>query len=249
VALDREGTRTSFEREDDRLLKAFTASAAAAVATAQSMAEDRLQATIQAAEHERGRWARELHDETLQGLAALHVSLSSALRQESPEALERAGGEAVSQIELEIEKLRALIAELRPAALDEMGLEAALRALAERSQARAGTSVEARIELNGGRLDSALLETTVYRLVQEALTNVAKHARAETVELDVRAGEGRLTVLVRDDGVGFEPGEPGDGFGLDGMRERVTLAGGRLKIDSSLGSGTAITASLPLSDD
>jgi signal transduction histidine kinase len=244
VALDRIGGRP-YGQQDEGLLKAFAASAATAVATAQSVAEDRLQTTIEAAENERGRWAKELQADTLQGLAALRVSLSTALHQRSTEALERAGEEAITQIEVEIEKLRALIIELRPAALDEIGLEAALRGLAERSAIRAGVSIEAHFELNGG-LDSPALETTVYRLVQEGLTNVAKHANAETVELNVRTAGDSLTVLVRDDGIGFEPSNDGRGFGLRGMRERVKLARGRMMIDSSPGSGTAIRAELPL---
>ena len=247
VALDRVRDRAPFSREDERLLLAFAASAATAVATAQSMAEDRLQATIQAAEYERGRWAKELQDETLQGLAALRVSLSAALQQRSPEALERVGEEAISQIEAEIEKVRTLIIELRPAALDEIGLEAALRSLAERSEIRAEASIDSHFELNG-RLDHRVLETTVYRLVQEGLSNITKHAQAGAIELDVRATEDRITVHLRDDGVGFDPAEGTDGFGLVGMRERIKLARGRMEIDSAPGVGTTIRAELPLGE-
>jgi signal transduction histidine kinase len=245
VALDRVRGGSSFSPEDERLLLAFAASASTAVATAQSMAEDRLQATIQAAEDERGRWAKELQDETLQGLAALRVSLSTALQLRSTEALERAGEDAIAQIEIEIEKLRAMIVELRPAALDEIGLEAALRSLAERSGIRADVSIDAHLDLNG-RLHSPVLETTVYRLVQEALTNVAKHAEADKVELDVRAAPDRITVFVRDDGIGFDPDDDTDGFGLAGIRGRVKLARGRMAVESTPGIGTAVRAELPL---
>jgi len=246
VALDRTGGRP-YGQQDERLLKAFAASAGAAVATAQSMAEDRLQTTIDAAECERGRWAKELQDESLQGLAALRVGLSTALRKRSPEVLERAGQDAIAQIEVEIEKLRSLIGELRPAALDEIGLQPALQALAERSARRAGVSMDARLELNG-RLECPALETTVYRLVQEGLTNVARHADATTVRLEVVADEERLLVLLRDDGVGFDPAEETDGFGLRGVRERVKLARGWIALDSSPGAGTEIRAELPLSE-
>jgi PAS domain S-box-containing protein len=246
VALDRLSHDGGFEDEDQRLLEAFAASAATAVATAQSMAEDRLSNTIQAAEHERGRWARELHDETLQGLAALRVRLSAALNRGSPAELELAGREAISQIEVEIEKLRGLIIELRPAALDDIGLEAAIRALAERS-ASEELSVEARLSLPPTNLTVARpLDTTVYRLVQEGLNNVVKHAGAKRVLLEVNEGEGRLTVKVQDDGVGFEPGIRPEGFGLKGMRERVNLAGGQLELDSAPGAGTTVTATLIL---
>jgi two-component system, NarL family, sensor histidine kinase DevS len=246
VALDRLSDDGGFEDEDQRLLEAFAASAATAVATAQSMAEDRLSNTIQAAEHERGRWARELHDETLQGLAALRVRLSAALSKDSPSELELAGRDAVSQIEVEIEKLRGLITELRPAALDEIGLEAAIRALAERSAAQ-GLSVETRLSLSPTDLVAPCpIDTTVYRLVQEGLTNVVKHGGAKRVLLEVIEEEGRLTVRIQDDGVGFEPGIRPEGFGIRGMRERVNLAGGRLQLDSAPGAGTTVAATLVL---
>src|SRR5918995_2053785 len=165
-----------------------------------------LQKAIQAAEHERARWARELHDETLQDLAALRVSLSAALRRSSPEVLERAVGDAVAQIGGEIERLRRLIAELRPAALDEIGLAAALRAMADRSAAAGGLSLEMRLTLRRtGRLGSPVLETTIYRLVQEALTNVVAHAQASEVVVEVEEQDGWLSILVRDDGIGFDP--------------------------------------------
>ena len=250
IALDRlseEGG--NFDENDERLLEAFAASAATAVATAQSMAEDRLNNTIQAAEHERGRWARELHDETLQGLAALRVSLSSALRRESPAELERAGRDAITQIEVEIEKLRRLIIELRPAALDDIGLEAAVEGLAKRSASQAGISVETRIALSQSRPGAhRMVDTTVYRLVQEGLNNVVRHADAQRVVLDVSESDGRLTILIQDDGVGFEPRIRPEGFGIMGMRERVNLAGGDLTIDSAPGSGTAITATVKLGE-
>ena len=117
------------------MLEAFAASAATGVATARSMAEERLQNTIDAAEQERSRWARELHDETLQALAVLRMRLLSALREESPEDLHATGQEAVEQIDDEIVKLRRLITELRPASLDTIGLEAALQALARAASA------------------------------------------------------------------------------------------------------------------
>jgi signal transduction histidine kinase len=127
VALDRVGEPDSFDVEHQRLLEAFAASAATGVATARSMAEERLQNTIDAAEQERSRWARELHDETLQALAVLRMRLSSALREESTDQLEKTGQAAVEQIDEEIVKLRGLITELRPASLDTIGLEAALQ--------------------------------------------------------------------------------------------------------------------------
>jgi PAS domain S-box-containing protein len=248
VALDRIGEPGRFDVEDQRMLEAFAASAATGVATARSMAEERLLNTIDAAEQERSRWARELHDETLQALAVLRMRLSSALREESAEALEKTGQAAVEQIDDEIVKLRRLITELRPASLDTIGLEAALQALAEQHQQDAGISVDCDFELP--REDEArptsVLETAVYRLVQEALNNVSKHSMARSADLTVRAARGAIEVEVRDNGVGFEPTLVREGFGLVGMRERAALLGGTLEVESTRGAGTRLRAEIPL---
>ena len=249
VALDRIGDPGRFDDEDQRLFEAFAASAATGVATARSMAEERLQNTIDAAEQERSRWARELHDETLQALAVLRMRLSSALREEAPEPLEKAGRAAVEQIDDEIVKLRRLITELRPASLDTIGLEAALQALAEQHQhATSSMEVECDFELPRGEdaRPTPILETAVYRLVQEALNNVSKHSMARHAEVTVRASRGSIEIEVRDDGVGFEPSLAREGFGLVGMRERAALLGGTLDVDSTRGSGTRIRAEIPL---
>jgi PAS domain S-box-containing protein len=248
VALDRVGDPGRFDDEHQRLLEAFAASAAIGVATARSMAEERLQNTIDAAEQERSRWARELHDETLQALAVLRMRLSSALREDSTEALEDTGHAAVSQIDDEIVKLRRLITELRPASLDTIGLEAALQALAEQHEGDDGLTVECDLQLP--REDDArptpVLETAVYRLVQEALNNVAKHSLARRASLDVRSERGSIEIEVTDDGVGFEPSLVREGFGLVGMRERAALLGGTLNVDSTRGAGTTVRAEIPL---
>ena len=191
---------------------------------------------------------RELHDETLQGLGALRVLLSSARRRDDLEQAQVAMGEAVEHIEREIANLRSIITELRPAALDELGLLAAIEALLDRHREQSGFEIDRELALPGpsredGRL-SEDLETAVYRLVQEALTNVAKHARANRVRVAVSASEGELFVEVQDDGTGFDPDRSSDGFGLAGMRERVSLAGGTLRIDSGE-HGTIVTACVP----
>jgi two-component system, NarL family, sensor histidine kinase DevS len=224
--------------------------AAIAIDNARSVAEDRLRRTMEASERERRFWARELHDETLQGLGAIRLLLGSALRRGTPESLRGAVNEAIDELIGEIDKLRALITELRPAALDELGLPAALEALAERSATTGGLEIQGDIALGEGgegvvRLDP-LLESTVYRLVQEALTNVVKHARAEHVELAVSTEGGVLSIEVSDDGVGFDSALKPAGFGLVGIRERVELIGGRVDISSAPGRGTALRARLPL---
>ena len=241
LAGDPLGERREFSDEDERLLAAFADSAAIAVATARSIAVERLRYSIAAADRERGRWARELHDETLQGLGALRILLTSGRQRGSAEDLEAAVGQAISQLGTEIQNLRGLIAELRPAALDEFGLEAALQGLVERVSTAAGLAVETELSLSGRSASSGPegpeLESTVYRLVQEALTNVAKHSRAENVVLSVVERDGAIHVSVADDGVGFDPSAHHPGFGLLGMRERVMMAGGNLELSSSPGSG------------
>jgi PAS domain S-box-containing protein len=248
VALDRIGDPDLFDEEDQRMLEAFAATAATGVATARSMAEERLQNTIDAAEQERGRWARELHDETLQSLAVLRMRLASALREESPDDLQDTGQDAVRQIDDEILKLRKLITELRPASLDTIGLEAALNALAEQHQHASNIRIDCEFELSreAAERPAEILETAVYRLVQEALNNVSKHSLAQRAELKVRETGGHIEIEISDDGVGFEPNLVREGFGLVGMRERAALLGGTLRIDSTRGSGTRVRAEIPL---
>jgi len=248
VALDRVGEPGRFDDEAQRMLEAFAASAATGVATARSMAEEGLQNTIDAAEQERSRWARELHDETLQALAVLRMRLSSALREESADALEQAGEAAVAQIDEEVVKLRRMITELRPASLDTIGLEAALQTLVEQHQQAADFEVECDLELpnEAESRPTPLLETAVYRLVQEALNNVSKHSHALHAGLTVCATSGSIQIEVRDDGVGFDPSLVGEGFGLVGMRERAALLGGTFEVQSTRGAGTVVRAEIPL---
>jgi signal transduction histidine kinase len=248
AAFDRGAESEGFSVDDETTLRAFAASGATAVALAQTVQHDRLRHSLEAAEAERRRWARELHDETLQGLGGLRVILSSALRRVEPGDVAKLLREGVSQIEREIENLRAIITDLRPAALDELGLAPAIEALVTRVATVEGLVVDCAVQLpdRRGRLAQEL-ETTVYRIVQEALTNVAKHAGAEHVRVTVGGDGGRLEVEVADDGKGFHPGARDRGFGVAGMRERVELSGGRLTITPGA-DGTTVRAVLPLSD-
>jgi signal transduction histidine kinase len=248
AAFDRGPEGEPFTDEDEQMLRTFAASAATAVALAQSVQAERLRSSLAAADAERRRWARELHDETLQGLGGLRVLLASALRRGDPERAQQAMHEAVEHIEREIENLRAIITELRPAALDELGLRTAIEALLDRHREQSGFQIEGELALPGpaageARLDPEL-ESTAYRLVQEALTNVAKHARADTVRVGVSESDGELLVEVHDNGTGFDPDARAQGFGLAGMRERVSLAGGSLSINSGE-HGTVVRAALP----
>src|SRR5215211_3166156 len=230
-AFDRLGEEPEFGDREEDLLLSFAASAATAVATAKSVEADRLRHSLRSAEQERRRWARELHDETLQGLAALGVLLSSGLRA-GGEALEQAARHATDQLSTEIANLRALITELRPASLDQLGLVAALEGLARRSADVEGLALELDVDVREDALDPEL-KTAVYRLVQEALTNVGKHARAAHVDVAVEQGPDAVRVRVADDGHGFDAAEPTEGFGLAGMRERAALMGGRLEVETS----------------
>jgi signal transduction histidine kinase len=240
-----------FDERDEGSVIVLATWAAIAIANARSVAADRLRRTMEASERERRFWARELHDETLQGLGALRLLLGSALRRGTDEELRQAVSEAIEELHGEIDKLRGLITELRPAALDELGLTAAIDELVERSATSAGVKIERAISLGDSNSSEAErlspeLESTVYRLVQEALTNVVKHSRAERAEVRVTEDAHCVTVEVRDDGVGFDPDVRAPGFGLVGMRERLALAGGSLEITSGLGRGTTLRAQVPV---
>ena len=250
VALDRFDSAAAFSAEDERLMRAFAGSAATALATAQSVEAEQLRMSIASADRERGRWARELHDETLQGLGALKVLLTTSLKPGSPGQLRSAAEQAVAQLEKQIAELHGLITELRPAAPDDIGLEPALSSLFERTLEAHGVTVAAEVDLdvesgrNATRLEPEI-EGTIYRLIQEALNNTAKHARTHRASVRVVEQDGRIAIDVRDEGQGFDPAEPRRGFGLLGMRERVELAGGTLEIDSRAGAGTRVRATLP----
>lgn len=244
-----------FSEQDERVAVVLVELAAIAIDRARRPApargrddlgeDERRRQRLAAAEDERRRWARELHDETLQSMGALRLVLSAAGRSEEVEALRDAVVQAVEQLEQTIADLRALITDLRPAALDQIGLEAAIEALAERS-ARHGIEVDLSIELGGGERLDGELETTLYRVVQEALTNASKHGGAQRAVVEIVEVEGAVSLSVRDDGRGFDPEARSDGFGLIGMRERIALLGGELLIDSSLGGGALVSARMPL---
>jgi len=248
AAFDHGAESSGFSEDDEMTLRAFAASGATAVVLAQTAQHERLRHSIDAAEAERRRWARELHDETLQGLGGLRVMLSAALRRVAQDDVGELLREGVAQVDREIENLRAIITELRPAALDELGLAPAIEALVARVSAVEGLSIECAIALPGGGTRLAQeLETTVYRLVQEALTNVVKHSRAEHARVVVAHAAGRLEVEVADDGRGFAQDGATSGFGLAGMRERVHLSGGQLAVTPGP-SGTTVRAVIPLSE-
>ncbi len=248
AALDRlDGER--FSADDELLLSSFSTSAATAVAMVRAVENDRLRLSISASERERRRWARELHDDTLQQLGALKVLHDTALLRGEEEVMRRSLERAAEQLHETITGLEGLITELRPSALDQLGIAAALEALIDRAERTSQISVSADLDHvfdHGAPRLSPELEATVYRLVQEALNNVIKHAGANEVRIAMSEGDNTLELVVEDDGRGFDVGAAPQRFGIIGMRERVLLAGGGLEIESTPGEGTRVTATLPL---
>jgi signal transduction histidine kinase len=264
IALRTEG---GFRGPDREALSAFASSVAQRLAAERSVEIERLRYGMEARERERTRWAREIHDESIQGIGALRLQLANARDLENKEALARAVDVVLEGLGNEIDGLRHLITELRPAALDDLGLAAALEALARRAQAIDGLDVSTEIELssaagNGAgdgdhaarrRLDPEL-ESTVYRIVQEALTNVSRHAKATSAVIRVDERDGVLRASVADDGQGLPNAERlgprGDGleggFGMGGMRERAELIGGELEFGPAPGRGTIVRLTVPL---
>ncbi len=237
---------SGFTADDERLMRTFAATAANAVVMARSVEAGRLRSAIAAADAERARWARDLHDQTLQSLGGLRVLLAAALRRAQNGGVGELLRQAIEDTEQEIGNLRAMISDLRPSMLDDFGLLPALEALLQR-RGQDGLKVVSELalpdpELGGESLDPEL-ETTIYRLIQEALTNVVRHAQAQSVRVAVTSEEGDVTVEVQDDGVGFDVGARASGFGVTGMRERVYLAGGVFSIESSE-RGTLLRARL-----
>lgn len=249
AAFDHGAEQDVFSEDDEQMLRTFAVSAATAVALAQSVQADRLRSSLAAADAERRRWARELHDETLQSLGGLRLLFASVLAQDDLNQMRGAIDEGAEHVEREIENLRAIITELRPAALDDLGLRTAIEALLDRHREQSAVTIGSELDLparfeDENEMDGEM-QTTAYRLLQEALTNIAKHARANSVRVSVRQGEGELCIEVQDDGKGFDTSTQSSGFGLVGMQERVGLAGGTLSINSDT-NGTLVTARLPL---
>lgn len=248
AAFDRGADCTGFTLEDEQVLRTFAASAANAVAINRSVEAERLRSTIAAADAERGRWARELHDETLQALGGLRVLLASTVGRGDAKTKDDAMKQAIEDIELELGNLRGIISDLRPSLLDDLGLRPAIEALLDRRR-DAGLEIDAELVLPAPSEDGdglpAELETTVYRLAQEALTNISKHAHATHARVFVGIEDQCVMIEVQDDGVGFDPKSRTSGFGLAGMRERIYLAGGELQIEPA-NPGTLVRARLPV---
>jgi two-component system, NarL family, sensor histidine kinase DevS len=242
VAHDRLGTDPRFSDADLRLAEQFAARAAVAVDLSLRVARDSLRRAVAGQELERRRLARELHDETGQALTSILLGLKAVEEAESEGQLRAAGAELRELIVATLQDVRNLAVQLRPKALDDFGLVAAVERLARTISEATGIDVDVESQLGPERLPEEV-ETTLYRIVQEALTNVVKHAQAQNVTVLLIRRDGSMTAVIEDDGLGFTPDEPTeDGHGLLGIRERVALLDGRLTIESSPGVGTTLVA-------
>jgi len=250
LVVDRLGSDPAFSADQQLTLESFATSAANAIAAAHAIEDEKAKLAIASSERERGRWARELHDETLQELGALRIMQENAARAGSLEEARAYLASANEQVERTAAGLQGLIAELRPAALDQLGIAAAIDSLIDRLGSRTDLRFEADVALAHERGEASRyvpeLESTIYRLVQEGLTNAVKHAAATRARVAVEERDGQVTVRVEDDGRGFDLTSIQRGFGLTGMRERVELAGGELAIEGRDGGGTMIRATLPV---
>jgi two-component system sensor histidine kinase UhpB len=208
------------------------------------------QLAMRAQEEERRRLARDLHDEVNQALTAILLRLE-ALAQETPPERAPEVVELKRLVNQAMDELLNLARQLRPSALDDHGLVAALETQLKRFSARSG--IEARLDTAGDPHELPdVVQTAIYRVAQEALTNVTRHAGATIVELALAERDGGVELRVSDDGSGFDPAvlphatsSPGGGLGLVGMAERARLVGGELDVRSAPGGGTTITLRVP----
>ena len=246
IAHDRAGAQRAFTDDDLRLAESLAGRAAVAVDLSERVGRDALQRVVEAQELERKRLARELHDETGQALTSILLGLKPL---EQSAATEEARAAVASVRELVVSTLqdvRRLAVELRPSALDDFGLGTAVERLASTFREQTGLQVDFESRLGEERLPPEV-ETALYRIVQEALANVVKHAGASRVSILLVDKSTAVTAVVEDDGLGFDPGATRDDvLGLVGMRERVGLVGGRLRIESAEGAGTTIAAEVPV---
>ncbi|WP_322489967.1 ATP-binding protein [Chloroflexus sp.] len=236
------------------LIEAFNAMSEALAQAAQERTEREQMQTqfvaqvIAAQEEERKRIARELHDSTGQALTSLLIGLRSlAERHHSPD-INRQINDLRGIVGQVLKDLHGLARQLRPSVLDDLGLAAALQRYIAECRARSGLIIDLTLPgLADSRLDP-VLETALYRIVQEALTNVIRHANATTASVVIERQSDQVRAIIEDDGCGFDPNRvSGDGhLGLQGIRERAALLNGRLIIESTPGHGTTLYIELPL---
>jgi len=194
-------------------------------------------------EGERQRIARELHDEVGQTLTAMLLQIESIFA-DAPPSLQDHLDELRETARTGAEDVRRIAQRLRPQALEELGLQSSLVVLSDQFAAQTGVAITRRIQ--SGLALSAQDELVIYRVAQEALTNIARHAGATSAEIElVTDGDGAAVLTVRDDGRGFDTRAPLPSYGVRGMRERALLIGASLQITSADGAGTAVVLRLP----
>jgi signal transduction histidine kinase len=245
AAHDKLGRDVRFADTDLRLAETFASRAALAVDLSERIASESLRRVVEGQELERRRLARELHDETGQALTSILLGLKSLEERVDHADSRTAIADLRELVVSTLQDVRRLAVELRPSALDDFGLVAALERLTTSFTEQSGIVVDFQTSLGDERLSDEV-ETALYRIVQEALTNVVKHARARHVSILLARSSGAIKAVVEDDGLGFDPAEESlDGFGLVGMRERLALLGGRFEVESGEG-GTTIAAEVPI---
>lgn len=198
---------------------------------------------VDAREEERRHIARELHDELGQRLTALKMELSGLLPQAPHERIEL----LLEMVDDTMAAVRRIASNLRPMMLDDLGLNAAIEWLAHDASHRIGVEVELHLDEIRQPI-SAVASIALYRMVQEALTNVARHARATAVRIEIQQQAGELVLTVEDNGVGFpaQPAQPDHSLGLMGIRERAQMLGGRAEIGPAAGGGAQVVVRIPL---
>jgi signal transduction histidine kinase len=246
IAHDKSGSTPSFTDDDLRLAETLAARAAVAVDLSERVSRDAVRRVVEAQEVERARLARELHDETGQALTSILLGLKP-LEERATNDEDRSAVRSLRELVVStLQDVRRLAVELRPSVLDDFGLTSAVERLAESYREQSGLRVDLEAQLGDERLPREV-ETALYRIIQEALTNIVKHAGASRVSILLTQRDGTAVAVLEDDGSGFETKAiRTDGLGLVGMRERVGLLGGKLRIESSPGSGTTVHAEVPL---
>jgi signal transduction histidine kinase len=246
VAHDKSGHDQRFTSADLRLAEQFATRAAIAVDLSRRVARDALQRVISGQELERRRLARELHDETGQALTSILLGLRSVEEAAGPDEMRAASAHLRELVVGTLHDVRRLAVQLRPKALDDFGLVAAVERLVQTFSEATDIKVDLVSQLGNDRLP-AEVETTLYRIAQEALTNIVKHAEASRVSILFVRRNANAMVVIEDDGQGFDPAAVvGERLGIIGMRERAELHEGRLTVESAPGSGTTLVAEVPL---
>lgn len=235
-----------FTDDDVRVADALAARAAVAVDLSERVRRDALRRVVEAQEAERKRLALELHDETGQALTSVLLGLRMVEEARDEKTRKDVLASLREVVQATLHDVRRLAVELRPKALDDFGLVPALQRLAQGVSERTGTEIELATPL-AERLPPEI-EIALYRVVQEALTNVVRHSGAQRASVLLTRKGDCVTTVVEDDGRGFDPEQAldGEGLGLVGMQERMALVGGRLSIESRAGRGTTIVAEVPV---